>query len=673
MRTVTSNLIRRISTTLAVPFFGPQREDKPIPKKSFPWTKTTPPWKIEDFGPWQDWRMAEQRRATERLETQLSDRLNKIANPFNLSVEEMGLRLAAPNLTALEAKALAELKKDPHYIYVKADKDRAFVKLEIQDYIARAYEHLNSPTYEYVGGIDSQSATVAVAQALTAMSRTVDRFPTALLPKRQADWLKASVPVMNIKDIKLPKFRLLIKTHKTPWSTRPIVGAHSWITKSWSEFLQQKLQPMVKRMVTKIPDTDHLITSLRKLNGLNLNWNEVSISAADVTAMYPSINTAWGLKALHKFFRLNGVSNDLAKGYTAMAEVVLRHQLLRFGNKVFRQKEGTAMGTNFAPEYAYAVFYIIERNILHPHESLRQAMLFDLEDDERDFDKKDETDEPRLKLAKSTPKDEDRPLLWRVPGLGILLFYGRFIDDMLLIKLDAFSAAQSDKIFRNLVKEAGPLRLDAFTFQKQIAFLDLDISVTPQGLEWKMFEKSMVTHLYLPPFSQHPPSVMKSWTKQEMIRILKRNSKEVNYLAAIRTFLLNLQKRGFEFAYLSKLWNDRPVFRERTYYENPPPKIQDQTINVPIEYNRITANVNFKEIITRAVMDTKAEIATNALDKLAFRIAWKTASNLEKELMPSHDKIAKAQPVPEEVSPVEPPPLHILAQLPPGRSRVKRS
>jgi len=158
-----------------------------------------------------------------------------------------------------------------------------------------------------------------------------------------------------------------------------------------------------------------------------------------------------------------------------------------------------------------------------------------------------------------------------------------------------------------------------------------------------------------------------------MIRILKRNSKEVNYLAAIRTFLLNLQKRGFEFAYLSKLWNDRPVFRERTYYENPPPKIQDQTINVPIEYNRITANVNFKEIITRAVMDTKAEIATNALDKLAFRIAWKTASNLEKELMPSHDKIAKAQPVPEEVSPVEPPPLHILAQLPPGRSRVKRS
>jgi hypothetical protein len=47
------------------------------------------------------------------------------------------------------------------------------------------------------------------------------------------------------KDMAIPEFKGLPKVHQTPWTLRPIIPSHSWITASMFQVADYLLRPLV--------------------------------------------------------------------------------------------------------------------------------------------------------------------------------------------------------------------------------------------------------------------------------------------------------------------------------------------------------------------------------------------------------------------------------------------
>ena len=106
------------------------------------------------------------------------------------------------------------------------------------------------------------------------------------------------------------------------------------------------------------------MTFLKKLKILTKFQRELQLVTANVIRLYPSIFHEAGLEALQK--RLN--EKDLPKIPTEdivrMVDFVMKNNIFEFNGEVKRQKSGTAIGTKFAPPYAFIFMDEIETDFL---------------------------------------------------------------------------------------------------------------------------------------------------------------------------------------------------------------------------------------------------------------------------------------------------------------------
>jgi hypothetical protein len=200
------------------------------------------------------------------------------------------------------------------------------------------------------------------------------------------------------EEMAVPNFRILIKTHKKVLAGRPIAGAWNWISTPFSKYLSKKLRPLIEKTFPFfLRDTKAFVQRIDMLRQQGVKKGSHRLCIADVKAMYPSIDIKFGLKALQSYLlETQKMSRKMVGFICDMAEMVLTSNVVQFGGEFFLQKKGTAMGTNFAPEYAYTVYWAIEKLI---------------------FNEIQLNSRPR-KMSTS---------------FGIVKYYGRYIDDLFLV------------------------------------------------------------------------------------------------------------------------------------------------------------------------------------------------------------------------------------------------
>ena len=90
-----------------------------------------------------------------------------------------------------------------------------------------------------------------------------------------------------------------------------------------------------------------------------------------------------------------------------------------------------------------------------------------------------------------------------------IIFYGRYIDDTLLIVNQATFTPAVYKQLQDDFNNYGKLRWTFTTLQDSINFLDVTLSIRDGAIHHTMYEKVLNLYLYIPPSSSHPPGVLK--------------------------------------------------------------------------------------------------------------------------------------------------------------------
>jgi hypothetical protein len=252
--------------------------------------------------------------------------------------------------------------------------------------------------------------------------------------------------------------------------------------------------------------------------------------SGDVTAMYTNIPTDLALSKLrwfyfeyNKYYNLKKVAIEFPynekqwKKIISILEWVLKNNYFTFGNKTFLQFNGTAMGTNCAPNFAQIFLGIFEWKQIY---------------------------------SNSTPLPQG---------------YTRFVDDTWMM-IKRIYIENTKNFIRNICEQL------SWTFEigTSVSFLDL---LTALGTKYKRhqlvdfepYEKPMNSHLYTSPTQNYPSNYKYSWIQGEGIRMLRNSSQKSVFLANLKQFKSNLLKREYPIQiinyYLDKVqWHDRPRY-----------------------------------------------------------------------------------------------------------------
>ena len=303
----------------------------------------------------------------------------------------------------------------------------------------------------------------------------------------------------------LPFLYILPKLHKSPIAARPIVAAHSCPLAACSMWLGKVLLPVASRCPAYLRDSSHLISDL-----ISKTWpTDCVILTFDVESMYPNMRRAWMQKALQWALRH---CYERQPSWTPLAsgiiDLLFTQCFMVFEDKVYRQKDGIAMGTNAAP--LLANIYLAE---------LEQAIHSDPE----------------------------------------VLYYKRFIDDGFALLR---SRAAAERTLCTL-KKSGLSFTHTMSDQSGV-FLDLEVYKGPLTklcglLHFRTYRKAMNRFLYLPAFSAHHPACIRSWVYAEVLRLRNTCLTDEDFLYCFNFFLRNLLKRGYSSKLIGESLDMLPV------------------------------------------------------------------------------------------------------------------
>jgi hypothetical protein len=320
---------------------------------------------------------------------------------------------------------------------------------------------------------------------------------SATLPAAIRKYLKTS-------ENKLPRFHVIPKVHKTPWSSRPIVPSHSWITSKASEVVDYCLKPLLSKYPMVLDSTKSFLERISTIKDVSNCW----LVTGDVTAMYTNINP---FKAIEVIGTMLSRENRRVrkKDLLELIQFVLLNNFFEFQGTTFCQTSGLAMGTACAPTIANLYCADYEKKRLWTHTKVKA--------------------------------------------------YGRYIDDIFFI----FQGSENElHEFLSHWKLPG-LDITWQWSQSKTVFLDVELSIEKGRLVTRLFQKILNKHLYIPFSSAHPLSVKKAFVKAERIRYRMICSEAEDWTSAEHRLRANLLRRGYPNRLLERWFNDdlRPVVR----------------------------------------------------------------------------------------------------------------
>ena len=407
-------------------------------------------------------------------------------------------RTAPHNLTPSQLRLLRSLTKHKDVIVAPSDKNLGPVILDRDVYVKKCLQnHLLSPTYKQL--------SLAEANAFVEDTKgLIDDFVSEHSDSiTEGDLTYLQRYASSVYD-PFAYFYALIKVHKSPWQTRPIVSVSGSLLYGVGKWLDRQLQPFVKELPTYLSSSHVLKKHLDRMNGLP-RLSQCSLFTGDIVAMYPSIeiNHAFATIAAHLDLH-DDCTYEQEQAILSALHLVMKRNCFCFGDTYWQQTDGTAMGTPPAPSFASLYYGIFELELY-------------------------------LEFSES------------------LFYLKRYIDDQFGIwvhhpdpvidreRWESFQARQQSFCSLNWVFSS---------LSKRVNFLDLTIHLEAPALFTTLYEKPSNLHLFIPWNSAHAPAVRSSVVISDVFRTLDLTSRRSDQLLTLRQHFKRFLARGFPLRFL---------------------------------------------------------------------------------------------------------------------------
>ena len=394
------------------------------------------------------------------------------------------------NLTKFQANILQQIRSNQDIIIAHADKNLGPVGVDTEQYIRWALdEHLSdATTYVQISEADAIKASNDLFTEIYKWTRNAG----SCLSQDARSYIRYWIQKNRFDPFGY--FYLTIKIHKNPVSTRPVCSDCASLVHPLGKWLDYALQPVVADQPFYFKDSFSLKQELDKI----VLPPNASIITFDAVSMYTNIDIDDSIERISTFLA-NTWNKHKCKAVKSAMEIVMKNNRMRFGDLIYHQIRGVAMGMSPAPTIAnlYVAIYELEFII---------------------------------------------PLLEKY-----LMFYKRFIDDgfaVWLHDLDPTIDAENWNNFKALINAMG-LNWTFKSPRKKLVFMDMTIQIEGGKIVTTIYAKPMALYQYIPPNSCHPPGVLTGLIYGQILRIyqLCSRSKDIDKeLSLLHTRLLN---RGY--------------------------------------------------------------------------------------------------------------------------------
>jgi hypothetical protein len=316
-----------------------------------------------------------------------------------------------------------------------------------------------------------------------------------------------------------------MKVHKPKLSGRPIVSSINTVTYFASKYLDHILQPIYKRISSYIESSQALVAFL---DGWKVpNYRNCVILCADIDSLYPNIPLVEGLKYMVESITFHNSmmdkrlfdENDI-EFISELMRFVLGNNYFTFGNLIFKQLNGTAMGTPAAVVFACLFLDSLERRVFKEHKIKSMCFKRYIDDIFAIFGTKEEAE----------------------------LFLQHFTTKLPTIKCSSYTISETEGVFLDLVIFKGP------RFQNEAKF------------DTKIYQKPQNKYLYLTPNSFHPKAIFPAFIVSELNRYRLCCNSEDDFQKVKNEFFDRLIARGYETSMLNGLftkWSSRDILLKK--------------------------------------------------------------------------------------------------------------
>ena len=411
----------------------------------------------------------------------------------------------------------------------------------------------DSQTYE---SIDKETLEYYQHEAL---NRIMNIAKVGTFSDEVSEFLREST-----EDVAIPEFHAIPKVHKTPWTLRPIVPSHSWVTRRASEVCDFTLRAFHKKEFPWIVDSTREVIS-RLMEHTVVRSDKTWLVTGDVESFYTNVETQDTYEKLSTFltdeYSTNGIDHTKIPD---LLEVVMFANCFGFNEKYFLQTRGVAMGTSCAPAFANVSLGFKEQFV----ES----------------------------IAKAADGSQDG-----------LIFYVRYIDDIFLIFNGTKSACQSCLDDISLKLKPFKIGWEINSCRKPKSFLDVEFffeqGFGPVGIQSRVFRKRMNQHQYIPWSSAHPQTVKKAFIKAELTRFMVISSTQQLFEEKVLEFMNALGRRGYPSTIL-RVWKKQVRYEDRLYTlsKRKDTVLRGQPLMLPSSYDEVWEYTDLRDVF-KTMMD----------------------------------------------------------------------
>ena len=235
----------------------------------------------------------------------------------------------------------------------------------------------------------------------------------------------------------------------------------------------------------------------------------------DVASLYTNIDHSEGAEACFKNLETRQKKSVPSAVIKQLIKLILSNNVFTFGQCIYKQIKGTAMGTPMAPNFANLFMDEFETNLL------------------RDFEE----------------AHGIRPLVWF-----------RYIDDIFFIWT---GGEETLKIFIEFAQTysckkemKSDIKFEVHYSQSSVNFLDVTVFMDNGMLKTTLFSKPTDAHMYLNATSCHAKHVISNLPKGQFIRVRRICSEKTDYLSHGAKLIDFFVERGYKRDTLVQMLHD---------------------------------------------------------------------------------------------------------------------